>query len=39
MINESNQELADYANKRIPLPERDLSQKDGDLLSKMNLIA
>lgn len=39
MIEESNQELADYANKRIPLPKRDLDKKDYDLLKKMNLIA
>ena len=39
MIEESNAELKEYANKRIPLPERDLSQKDTDLLSKVNLIA
>lgn len=28
MVQESNQELADYANKRIPLPAKDLNQKD-----------
>mmetsp|Transcript_12136 Transcript_12136/g.20467 ORF Transcript_12136/g.20467 Transcript_12136/m.20467 type:complete len:122 (+) Transcript_12136:157-522(+) len=27
------------ANKRIPLPERDLSKKDTDLVQKMGLIA
>lgn len=39
MINESAQELKDYANKRIPLPKRDLSEKDNDLLSKMSILA
>lgn len=39
MIEESAQELKDYANKRIPLPKRDLSEKDNDLLSKMTLLA
>jgi len=38
-MSESAQELKDYANKRIPLPERDLSDKDNDLLKKMSLIA
>ena len=32
MIEESNAELADYANKRIPLPPKDLSSKDLGLL-------
>ena len=39
LIEESNQELKDYANQRIPLPKKDLDTKDTDLLSKMNLIA
>jgi len=39
MVEESNQELYEYANKRIPLPAKDLSDKDGDLLKKVNLIA
>ena len=39
LIEESNQELKDYANQRIPLPKKDLDAKDTDLLSKMNLIA
>jgi hypothetical protein len=39
MMAESAQELKDYANQRIPLPERDLSQKDNDLLKKMALLA
>ena len=39
MIDESVQELKDYANKRIPLPKRDLSEKDNDLLSKMSVLA
>jgi hypothetical protein len=32
-------ELADYANRRIPLPSKDLNKKDLDLLSKVNLVA
>lgn len=39
MIEESNAELADYANKRIPLPPKDLSSKDLTLLQQVNLIA
>lgn len=39
MIEESAQELKDYANKRIPLPARDLSAKDNDLLKRMSLLA
>ena len=39
MIEESNQELKDYANQRIPLPKKDLDEKDTDLLSKVSLIA
>lgn len=39
MIQDSNAELADYANKRIPLPKRDLSEKDLDLLSKVTQVA
>lgn len=39
MMEESNMELAEYANKRIPLPAKDLNQKDSDLLSKVNLVA
>lgn len=39
MISESAQELKEYANKRIPLPKRDLTEKDTDLLSKMSLLA
>ena len=39
MIEESNQELKDYANKRIPLPAKGLSEKDEDLLSKVSKIA
>ena len=38
-MSESAQELKDYANKRIPLPARDLSEKDNDLLKKMSLLA
>ncbi len=39
MIEESNQELKNYANKRIPLPGKSLSEKDEDLLKKVSLIA
>jgi hypothetical protein len=39
MMSESAQELKDYANKRIPLPKRDLTEKDTDLLSKMSMLA
>lgn len=39
LVADSQQELAEYANKRIPFPARDLDKKDYDLLSKMNLIA
>ncbi len=39
MIEESQNELKDYANKRIPLPSKKLSEKDEDLLKKVSLIA
>jgi hypothetical protein len=39
MIEESNRELIDYANKRIPLPSKKLSDKDEDLLKKVSLLA
>ena len=39
MMAESAQELKEYANKRIPLPPRDLSKKDNDLLKKVSLLA
>ena len=39
MIDQSNQELKEYANKRIPLPGKSLSEKDEDLLKKVSLIA
>ena len=39
MIDESQQELKDYANQRIPLPKKDLDEKDTDLLKKMSLVA
>lgn len=39
LIEESQSELADYANRRIPLPSKDLNKKDLDLLSKVNLVA
>lgn len=39
MMEESALELKDYANKRIPLPKKDLSTKDNDLLKKVSLLA
>lgn len=39
MIEDSNRELQEYANKRIPLPAKDLNEKDLDLLQKVNLMA
>lgn len=39
IIEEDNQKLKELANKRIPLAERDLTKKDDDLISKMNLLA
>lgn len=39
LMDQSNQELKDYANKRIPLPKRNLDEKDTDLLSKVSMIA
>ena len=39
MIEKENQQLKDMANKRIPLEARDLTKKDDDLISKMNLLA
>mmetsp|Transcript_46215 Transcript_46215/g.61204 ORF Transcript_46215/g.61204 Transcript_46215/m.61204 type:complete len:282 (-) Transcript_46215:342-1187(-) len=39
LIEGSHQELKDYANQRIPLPKKDLDEKDTDLLKKVNLIA
>ena len=38
-IEDSQNELKAYANARLPLPAKDLNQKDMDLLSKVNLIA
>ena len=38
-LNEANRELEDYANQRIPLPKRNLSVKDEDLLKKVTMIA
>lgn len=35
----SENELKAYANQRLPLPAKDLNEKDVDLLSKMNMIA
>ena len=35
----ANRELRDYANKRIPLPAKKLSEKDEDLLKKVSFLA
>ena len=39
LIEKDRQQLQDMANQRLPLPKRDLTQKDGDLIAKMNLLA
>jgi len=39
LIEDDNTRLKEMANERMALPERDLSSKDGDLISKMNLLA
>ena len=39
MIEADNDALKEFANNRIALPARDLSKKDNDLISKMNLLA
>lgn len=39
MMDKDVQELKDYANQRLPLPKKNLDEKDTDLLSKVNLIA
>ncbi len=39
MMEDSHNELKEYANKRIPLPKKDLSEKDNDLLKKMTMLA
>ena len=38
-IEDSAQELKDYANKRIPLPAKNLDEKDTNLLSKVSMLA
>jgi len=35
----ANEELRDYANKRLPLPKKNLSEKDESLLKKVSLLA
>lgn len=35
----AQRELEDYANKRIPLPAKSLSEKDEDLLKKVSMLA
>jgi hypothetical protein len=39
LIEDDNRKLKEMANNRIPLPEKDLTKKDSDLISKMNLLA
>lgn len=39
IIANENEELRQFANERIPLPGKKLSDKDGDLISKMSVIA
>ena len=39
LIENDNLLLKEYANARIPLPEKDLTKRDDDLISKMNLLA
>ena len=39
LIRKDNAWLKEIADKRLPLPAKDLSKKDGDLISKMNLLA
>ena len=35
----ANEELRDYANKRLPLPKKNLSEKDESLLKKVSFLA
>ena len=39
MVAKENEELKDFANKRIPLPSKKISDKDTDLVSKMAMLA
>ena len=39
MIENDNNLLKEYANARIPLLEKDITKRDDDLISKMNLLA
>ena len=39
LIEESEQQLKQLADQRIPLPAKNLSEKDHDLLKKVNLLA
>ena len=39
LVAKENEELKEFANKRIPLPSKKLSEKDGDLVSKMAMLA
>jgi hypothetical protein len=39
MIEEENLMLREMANKRIALLPKDLTMKDNDLISKMNIVA
>ena len=39
MMEQSQQELKDIANQRLPLPKKDLDEKDTDLLKKVSMVA
>ena len=39
IVQAENDQLKEMANNRIPLPAKDLTSKDNDLISKMGLIA
>jgi len=39
LVAKENEELKEFANNRIPLPSKKLSEKDGDLVSKMAMLA
>ena len=39
IIEQDNMALKELANNRLPLPPKDLSKKDHDLISKMNMLA
>lgn len=39
LMEKEDRELNEMANSRIPLPAKDLTWKDNDLISKMNMLA